>query len=206
MLERARWEDAWRVIGAPAPEGLLAELVARYAEPHRAYHTLQHIRECFAELEPASSSAERLPEVQIALWFHDAIYDTSAQDNEEQSARWAHASLVANGASPETAARVHSLVLATKHDGVPEGTDAKLLVDVDLSILGAADSRFAEYERQVREEYSWVSEAAFRQGRARVLASFLERPSIYSTPWFVSRLEERARTNLSRSLRELTAS
>jgi predicted metal-dependent HD superfamily phosphohydrolase len=94
-------------------------------------------------------------------------------------------------------------VLTTKHNAVPEEEDAKLLVDVDLSILGAAESRFAEYERQIRQEYGWVPEDSFRQGRARLLASLLNRSSIYSTAWFASRLEEQARKNLSRSLEEL---
>ena len=203
MTDQERWSETWGRLGVVAPEALLAELARRYSEPHRFYHTLQHLRECFSMLEPASHLARRLAEVQLALWFHDAVYDTHAQDNEEQSARWAEQSLVAAGASADAAARVGELVLATKHRAIPQGEDAKLLVDVDLSILGAAEPRFSEYERQIRQEYGWVSEDAFRQGRARVLTSLLDRSSIYSTAWFTDRLEERARENLSRSLKEL---
>lgn len=202
MLE-VTWADAWRRLGRSAPEGLLAQLVARYSEAHRAYHTLQHLRECFEHLAPAGSLASHPEEVQLALWFHDAIYDPRARDNEEQSARWAHASLLEAGSRRESAHRVHELVMATRHTAVPEGSDAQLLVDVDLSILGAPDERFAEYERQIHVEYSWVPEADFRRRRTRVLTSFLQRPAIYSTPWFAGRLEQRARNNLSRSLREL---
>lgn len=203
MTDQKRWSETWGRLGVVAPEALLAELAHRYSEPHRFYHTLQHLRECFSVLEPASHLALRLAEVQLALWFHDAVYDTHAQDNEEQSARWAEQSLVAGGASADAAARVRELVLATQHSAIPQGEDAQLLVDVDLSILGAAEPRFSEYERQVRQEYGWVSEDAFRQGRARVLTSLLDRSSIYSTAWFTARLEERARENLSRSLKEL---
>jgi predicted metal-dependent HD superfamily phosphohydrolase len=203
MTEQERWNQTWSYLGAVAPEGLLADLVARYSELHRFYHTLQHLRECFSMLEPASHLASRIGEVQLALWFHDAVYDTRAQDNEEQSAHWAEKSLVTGGAVSDAAARVRDLVLATKHHAVPQEEDAKLVVDIDLSILGAAEPRFAEYERQVRQEYGWVSEEAFRQGRARVLASFLDRSSIYGTAWFAARLEEQARKNLSRSLKEL---
>jgi predicted metal-dependent HD superfamily phosphohydrolase len=203
MTEQEQWSETWGHLGVAPPGGLLLELVARYSEPHRFYHTLQHLRECFSALAPASHLAKRLASVQLALWFHDAFYETHAHDNEERSARWAEESLVAGGAGADTAARVRELVLATRHDAVPEGEDAKLLVDVDLSILGAAEPRFAEYERQVRQEYGWVPDDAFRQGRARVLASFLDRSSIYSTAWFAARLEEQARKNLSRSLKEL---
>jgi predicted metal-dependent HD superfamily phosphohydrolase len=200
---RASWDDAWRALRASPPRGLLTELVARYSEPHRAYHTLQHLGECAVELQRAASAAERLPEVQLALWFHDAIYDTHARDNEAQSGHWARTVVTAAGVAPETAARVEALVLATRHDVPPDGVDARLLVDVDLAILGAEPPRFAEYEGQIRREYFWVPEPEFRQRRARVLGGFLARPAIYGTAAFVERLEARARTNLARSLAEL---
>jgi predicted metal-dependent HD superfamily phosphohydrolase len=203
--ERAHWDAAWRTLARPAPRELLSELVARYAEPHRAYHTLQHLRECFVQLETVADLAEHLAEVQLALWFHDAIYDTHAHDNEEQSARWARTALVAAGVGREAAERVEDLVLATRHVATPIGTDARLLVDIDLSILGADGARFSEYERQIRQEYAWVPEAIFRERRTRVLTGFLERPTIYSTPRLAGRLEQPARANLSRSLRDLAA-
>lgn len=199
------WNAAWSSLGAQPPEALLSELSARYAEPHRHYHTLQHLEECFALLAPAAHLAEHPAEVELALWFHDAIYDTQAHDNEERSAGWAEQALRAAGVPPESAGRVGDLVRVTRHDALPEGADARLLVDVDLSILGAPEARFAEYERQVREEYRWVPDAAFRQGRARILTSFLERPSIYGTSWFAGRLEGPARANLQRSLAALRA-
>jgi predicted metal-dependent HD superfamily phosphohydrolase len=205
MLAHQRWDAAWHGLGAAPPEDLLPRLLARYAEPHRFYHTLQHLEECFTVLAGAAHLAEHLAEVELALWFHDAIYDPRAHDNEERSARWAEEGLLAAGVSQAIAGRVGDLVRATKHDAVPERADARLLVDVDLSILGAPEERFAEYERQVREEYRWVPEETFRQGRARILASFLERPSIYSTSWFAGRLEGRARANLRRSLEALRA-
>jgi predicted metal-dependent HD superfamily phosphohydrolase len=199
------WHGAWRALRvAPAP-GLHVELESRYREPHRAYHTLQHLDECFARLAEAEALAERLAEVRIALWFHDAVYDTRAADNEQASARWARESLEAAAAPVDAAARVAELVLATQHAAVPAGRDAQLLVDVDLSILGADEARFDEYEAQVRREYDWVPEAAFRAGRTRVLESFLARPAIFATPWFAGRLEERARRNLGRALRALGA-
>ena len=190
-------------MGMLAPEGLFRELITRYAEPHRAYHTLQHLRECFLVLQQAACVAEHLAEVELAIWFHDAIYDTRSHENEERSAQWARASLVATGVRSESVERIQALILATKHQATPAGADACLVVDVDLSILGAEVDRFREYERQIREEYAWVSEPAFREGRARVLAGFLERSSIYNTAWFANRLEARARANSLRSLREL---
>lgn len=204
MIERVKWQEAWDRLALTPPAGLLDELTARYGEAHRAYHTMQHIAECFTTLEPAAALATHLGEVELALWFHDAVYDTRAHDNEAQSADWARASLLAAGASAGIAERVHELVMATTHRTAPEAPDARLVVDVDLSILAAAEPRFAEYERQIRQEYSWVPDDAFRERRAQVLRSFLDRPAIYGTAHFATRLETRARQNLRRSLDDAT--
>lgn len=202
----AAWDGAWTALARAAPAESLRELLDRYAEPHRAYHTLQHLGECFATLEDVASLAERLDEVRLALWYHDAVYDTRAHDNEERSGALARAAVLSVGGGEEAAERVHALVLATKHTTAPAPRgDARLVVDVDLAILGAPPARFAEYEAQIRREYAWVPEAEFRARRQRVLRSFLERPSIYATTVLRRRLEPRARENLARSLDALAA-
>jgi predicted metal-dependent HD superfamily phosphohydrolase len=144
--------------------------------------------------------AERDSEVELAVWFHDSIYVTSRTDNEERSAEWARRSALLAGLSPEGADRLSSLVIATKHDAVPVGKDAAVLVDIDLAILGADAARFEEYEVQIREEYSWLPESLYRKGRRKILQGFLNRPRIYSTKFFQVEHEARARENISRSL------
>jgi predicted metal-dependent HD superfamily phosphohydrolase len=201
--ERARWDAAWRTAGARPPDALFAELAARYDEPHRAYHTRRHLAECFVAFDPVAGQAERPAEIELALWFHDAIYDPKSDRNEDESAAWAERALAAGGAPATASARVRDLVLATKHAAEPADPDAKLLVDVDLAILGAEPGRFAEYETQIRFEYAWVPEPAYRAGRARVLAGFLARPAIYATRDFAGRLEARARANLAASIERL---
>jgi predicted metal-dependent HD superfamily phosphohydrolase len=98
---------------------------------------------------------------------------------------------------------VSELITATKHDAQPESDDARVLVDIDLSILGAEPARFDEYEMQVRKEYAHVPDVLYRLGRAIILKQFLARPSIYSTPYFRDRLEARARKNIGESLARL---
>src|SRR6185369_6991772 len=139
--------------GAPT----FAELVRRYSEPHRKYHTLQHLEECISCFEASSHLAQWPAEVEAALWFHDAIYDLGRTDNEEQSGNWAHAALSSAGVPDDAAARVETLVRATKHTSLPASQDEQLLVDIDLSILGADEQRFGEYEVQIRDEYSIVA-------------------------------------------------
>ncbi len=198
---RDGWRDAWRSLGAGAPnDALLAELLARYQEPHRAYHTLQHLDECLAGLARETSNAERPAEIALALWFHDAIYDVHRHDNEERSAHWARDAMLSAGAEPAAAARVHALVMATRHQAQPEDADARLLVDIDLSILGAPPARFAEYERQIRIEYGHVPPDVFEPRRRSILGSFLARDPLYLTPPIRARIEEAARRNLQQAI------
>jgi predicted metal-dependent HD superfamily phosphohydrolase len=201
MPSLERWRETWRQLHGAADARLYDELIASYGERHRKYHTARHLDECFEKFNEARDSAEHPAEVELALWFHDAVYDTRREDNEEKSADWARAGALQAGVPADAAERVHALIMATRHQAVPSGADAELLVDVDLSILGAAPERFDEYERQIREEYAWVPGFVFRRKRAQILEGFLARSAIFSTAHFRSRYERQARENLLRSLR-----
>jgi predicted metal-dependent HD superfamily phosphohydrolase len=197
----ASWHRAWQDLGLNgANDALRDRLLARYAEPHRKYHTLQHLHECIAMLARYPGQPEHAGDVEMALWFHDAIYDIGVPGNEERSAQWAMGELQAAGAAPGVAERVHAMVMATRHDVAPQTADEQLLVDVDLSILGAAPARFDEYEAQVRDEYASVPADLFQRRRKAILVGFLARPAIYGTLYFRSLLEASARKNLVRSI------
>ena len=203
MPDLEQWKRMWAAFGVPADEALLRDLVARYSEPHRKYHTMQHLEECFGKLEELRALARKPEEIELALWFHDAVYDTKRRDNEEKSAEWARSAVLEKGVAAPAGDRVYGLVMATRHNAVPAGTDAQILVDVDLSILGATPDRFDEYEAQVRQEYSWVPGPLFRRERRKILEDFLKRPSLFQTAQFVAAYEARARGNLERSLEKL---
>jgi predicted metal-dependent HD superfamily phosphohydrolase len=198
---RRSWRRAWQGVGGAPDASLFDALVAAWRQPQRHYHTLQHLGECIAHLEPALHLAEHPGEVELALWFHDAVYDVQGRDNELRSAQWlVQCAQAAGVADAAVLARLHALVMATCHAALPATADEQLLVDVDLAILGAPRARFDEYERQVREEYAWVPQAVFREKRRQVLDGFLERAFVYGTQWFRGELEERARGNLRRSI------
>ena len=193
------WQRTWTGIGATGEgSALFEQLKTAYAEPQRHYHTLQHLGECLAAFDDAQVVADHPHAVEMALWFHDAIYDVKGHDNEQRSADWARDALLAAGVPGESARHVHDLVMATRHTAVPSGRDEQLLVDIDLSILGAERARFDEYELQIRKEYSYVPGFLFRRKRREILLGFMERPAIYSTPHFHDALEARARDNLRR--------
>lgn len=204
MSSFASWSAAWHGLGAASPdEALYRELLARYAEPHRHYHTRQHLDECFTHWAQVRQWAQRPHDIEIALWFHDAIYETAHKDNEAQSANWAHAAVLSHGLTEEVAHRIHALVMATAHHARPVGDDANLLIDIDLGILGTSPSRFAAYETQVRQEYAWVPACVYKRERRKVLQAFLNRPYIYATPYFRTTYEAQARANLHQSLADL---
>ena len=198
-----QWRDTWHALRLPVPDDVLPALLARWAEPHRRYHTLQHLRECLELFAAHRVLAERPGEVGVALWFHDAVYDTARHDNEAASADWARRVLRDAGAAQDVVARVDALILATRHSQGPATPDERLLVDIDLAILGAAPARFDEYERQIRDEYAFVPEDVFRDRRAGILRGFLERPALFSTVALAARLEAPARANLAAAIARL---
>ena len=197
----ASWRRAWRGIGA-ADDGdaLHASLISAYREPHRRYHTLQHLAECIELFDRVGALAPHAAEVEVGLWFHDAVYDVQRSDNEARSADWLGEAADASGIAGDVTQRICALIMATRHAALPRGADAQLLVDIDLAILAADEARFAEYERQIRAEYAFVPEATFAARRRAVLAGFLARERIYSTPRLHDELERRARANLAKAI------
>ncbi|TGV76418.1 hypothetical protein EN801_037870, partial [Mesorhizobium sp. M00.F.Ca.ET.158.01.1.1] len=132
--------------------------------------------------------------VEAAIWFHDAIYDSRAKDNEAQSAALAEQKL-AGRTDAGRLSRVSAMILATATHQLPlfddaaATRDASLFLDMDLSILGADAVAFDAYERAVRREYGWVEEPMWRAGRGAVLKTFLARPHIFHTQEFQQRFE-----------------
>lgn len=206
MTGVVHWLKAWQELGVVDSRELgrlHRDLLLRYSEPHRHYHTQQHLAECFEKVQAIISLAEHPAEVHVGLWFHDAIYDTQRHDNEQRSADWARSAARRLGAPAESAQRIHDLIMFTRHSAEPTGVDAQVLVDADLSILGAEPARFQQYEAQVRSEYGWVPDEVFRSTRARILTEFLGRPHLYCTARFREQYEAQARRNLQYSLERL---
>lgn len=198
------WNCCWSGLEAQGDGvALMQRLVSAYQQPQRKYHTLQHLSECLLLLSQHRGLAVEPDEVEMALWFHDAIYDVMAHDNEARSAEWAAQALADAGVPTARVERITQHILATRHSALPEGRDQALLVDIDLAILGAESVRYQAFERQVREEYAWVPEPLFRQKRAEVLEGFLGRTQLYNTPALREALEAQARVNLAGAIAAL---
>ena len=205
---RSRFETALRDAGARhagarhAGDALFDELVECYGEPHRRYHTLEHVAACLEWLDRLRESALRPAEVALALWFHDVVYRPASRSNERRSAQLAGARLAAVGIDRQACDRIARAIEATRtHDAV--AGDAALVVEIDLAILGASPAAFDRFEAQIRQEYAAIPEPLFRAGRRRVLQRFLARPAIFQLPQLHAALETKARTNLVRRVRAL---
>ncbi len=202
MEPRQRFLDAWMMVGATG-DGAAAfdDLLGRYAEPHRHYHTLQHVLATLDALRDAGAAPDHPAEADLALWYHDAIHDVGRQDNEEASALLARRALA--GAPAERLQRIAALIGDTRHDAPASSRDGALVADADLAILGAEPSVFDTYERNIRLEYADIPEAGYRAGRAAVLERLLARPSLYQTDTFRHRFEAPARAALQRTIAHL---
>ena len=187
---------------------LRAELSALYSGPDRHYHGLAHIEALLALADEYRAAISDPGAVEAAIWFHDAIYDSRAADNEAKSAALAVERLTGM-VDGERLARIAAMIEATATHVVPvlgeevAGNDAALFLDMDLSILGASPEAFDAYESAVRREYGWVSDEAWRLGRAAVLGKFLDRPAIFHSQPFRDRFETTARENIARSIARL---
>ncbi len=196
LQQHAQRDEIWQRISS------------HYSEPTRAYHNLDHIAACLTWFDKFKQHAVDALSLELAIWFHDVIYKTqpaaspgdndAAKDNEQLSAEFAAECL---GPQYHTQ-QITSLILATRHGEVELAEDAALICDIDLTILAASEEAYAAYQQQIRQEYSWVPADAYREGRGKVLQSFLQRERIFRTT-HMSHLEEPARANLQREIAEL---
>jgi predicted metal-dependent HD superfamily phosphohydrolase len=203
---QGRWHDLADRLGLDRGHRVYAKLAACHSEPQRHYHTLKHVAECLRLLDELHETAGDPDVLELALWFHDAVCDTRARDNEERSAELARQTLRAVGAKWELSDRVAVLIRATDHTlGSKASGDAALICDLDLASLGAEKPTFDLNTDLIRREYDWVDDAEFDRSCIAFFQDLLAREQIYRTPAMRARFEERARANLAQSLNSLRA-
>ncbi len=208
---------AWRHIAGHHHDGYMDDVLIRYAEPHRHYHTATHIMFVLRHLHDVSRSSDvsLSPEVIAGALYHDAIYDARAVDNEASSADLAVADLAAIGWSSQRCGVVAALIMATAghlsdaHEVADSSddhpTDTTMLLDADLAILGADPGAYQAYVNGVRAEYAHIDDDQWRSGRSAVLHRFVERPRLFSTQYMHAAYEHRARANIEAELAALRA-
>lgn len=207
-LERSRFAALWgRCLAGEtsvAGEDVYARLAELYGEPHRHYHTLVHIRRCLREFDRAAELMDVPGAVEMALWFHDAIYVPGATDNEWQSAelfrRWS-----GERADPAFLQRVYGLIMTTTHRGLPGQRDEGFIMDIDLSSFGMPWEAFERDGRRIRAEFADLTDDRYYPDHLRFLLALQNRPTIYFTDFFQQHYEQVARDNIRRIVADLRA-
>lgn len=207
MREKARFTALWvrNLLGGPTvAEMVYCRLRELYDEPHRHYHTLNHIRHCLREFDGAAALMDDPDAAEMALWFHDAIYWPGATDNEWRSAelfrQWSD-----GRADPVFRQRVHDLVMATVHREPPDRGDAGFVVDIDLSSFGLPWEACERDGRRIRAEFVKTADDQYYPGHLRFLLALQGRPTFFCTDFFQQRYEPVARANLARIIADLRA-
>ncbi len=180
-----------------------ANLVGKYSEKQRHYHTLSHVENCLKQMDLLSNLVSDKFCIEASIWFHDVIYDPKQSNNEELSAAYAQDFLQSIQLSESQIQKITSLILLTKHPSHPQTDDEKYLIDVDLSILGSSTDTYELYETWIREEYAHVPLKKYKEGRKEVLSSFIQTDYLYCSEFFREKYEAQARQNIVRAIRAL---
>ncbi len=212
-----RWQQAWQRFGAAGdsiPDAGV-DIMAAYRDPTRHYHGFKHLEAVLWYLDWAKTAMmttgelalvmpdERVRmfgEIELALWYHDAVYDPRQKDNEERSRDWFLRDAQKFGLPEEVQDNVAHLIDLTAHHKNARSLPECIMADCDLSIFGAAPALFRDYDRNIRREYAHVPTVAYKLGRRKVLQGFKDQPQIFKTRAFFQYYEKQARKNLDAAL------
>ncbi|MEE9901246.1 MAG: metal-dependent hydrolase [Acinetobacter haemolyticus] len=198
LLEKS-WFELHQYYHFSEPQKVFNKLIAAYSEKQRAYHTVQHLYECLVLFESIRPDFNDANAVELALWFHDAVYDPQAKDNELKSAELLEYYL-AQDLSVDIVQKIKRWIIATQKHEATDELDLQFLLDIDLAILAASPERFDEYEQQIQQEFAWVDPDIYSIKRKQVLAHFYQTEPLYQTEYFQQNFEQRAKQNLKRIL------
>lgn len=206
-MDKQRFESLWNRCrtgsGAGAhAEDVYEEVQAYYSEPGRHYHTPTHIEHCLSQFDLAADEMDDPDAVEMAIWFHDLVFDANASDNELQSAR-RFVELAGDAMAPDFKTKVYDLIMATAPPRLPKTNDEKFMLDIDLSSFGLPWQDFVRDSTAVRRESPELSDAEFFPGQRAFLESLVSREHFYFTDFFRSRIEDTARRNIKRHLKSL---
>lgn len=202
-MKPKRWQSLMKSFGLAENQSTYKDLVAAYSENHRRYHTVEHVSACLKYFDRCKKYSVEPEEIELALWFHDAIYRPFSNHNEKDSAEWAERFLRSRAVEEAKIARIYRLIMVTEHNAPTQTKDESILVDIDLSILGSSPEHYAEFESAVRFEYRKVPMLIYKKKRIEILSGFLAKQKIYQNEPFASLLEGQARINLAGAISQL---
>lgn len=179
------------------------EILKHYTSKKRHYHTLTHLQQLLQQLMQVKEQINDWDTVLFALYYHDIIYNTLKQNNEEKSAALAAEKLIAIRYPADKIAVCIAAIRATKAHQQHALNDINLFTDADLCILGASAEAYTIYYKAIRQEYSIYPDFMYNKGRKKVLQHFIEMERIFKTPHFYNLYETQAKENLQKELETL---
>lgn len=178
-------------------------LLAAWAEPHRRYHSVAHLRDVLDSVELLADYAEDADAVRLAAWYHDSVYN-GRPDDEELSAQRAEQDLSRLDVPASLVDEVARLVRMTVgHDPAAGDRNGEVLSDADLAALALPCESYRQNTAAIRTEYAHIPDEVFRKGRIQVLVGLLEGPGVFRTPTGRQQWEVAARRNLRAELAAL---
>ncbi len=196
MMDFERWKILMQTFNIGTNTNTYKSLVNAYSERHRHYHTVEHIAATLKHLDQVINLTEKAEEIELALWFHDAVYQPFSAKNELNSACWVAKFLSQNGMPKIIIARVYQLIMVTQHTVTSNNQDESLIADIDLTVLGASEDVYCRFEQAIRKEYKLIPDFVYNKKRKLILDSFLRRERIFQNRYFHKKLEDQARLNL----------
>jgi predicted metal-dependent HD superfamily phosphohydrolase len=174
----------------------------KYSEKHRAYHNIEHISDCLSKLDSITAKVLFRKEIELSIWFHDVIYNPYGKENELKSAKKAIDFLEKQSNNEELKSRIYDLIMVTLHNRKPTNEAEKIIMDIDISILGSDYNEYKTYSKKIRKEYKMVPSILYKKKRKEILSSFIKKDKLYYSNYFCD-LEMNARNNLRREILEL---
>ena len=201
---KERWKALMQRLHFKPNEEVFEFLKQKYTEQHRAYHNLHHIKACLEHLDTYPKKINHKNELELAIWFHDIIYDPFRKNNELKSAEELEKFLKRNKADPNLMQMTYDLILSTLHRNPPKNESEALIMNIDISILGSSASDYKTYRVQIRKEYKWVPYFLYRSKRKEILKAFLRRERLYFTDYFYDKYEQLARANILKEIEDIS--
>lgn len=181
-------------------EILWNEIESNYSNPKRHYHNLDHLEDLLEQLILVQDEIKNWPVLLFTFYYHDIVYDSTKNDNEEKSAELAVKRLIEIGLKENEINLCYSQIVATKGHAESQDSDTNFFTDADLSILGRPPADYKSYYEKIRKEYAVYPDSIYIEGRKKVVQDFLSMHRIYKTEYFYAKYEKQARKNLAREL------